>query len=275
MSAPVVRIETPRFTVEGHSRAGVETWFRVKELGVVLDIGRCPDPLVGTRHVFISHAHLDHSLGIPFYAAQRKLNGLEPGIVYVPLENLADYEELIRVHERLQNTTYQLTLVGLGEGDVVDLRRDLAIRIHRASHRIVTNAFELVERRSRLKPEFACLTGEEIRERKSSEDLFDQVEAPILFYTGDTDRAIFDTCEAMFRAEVLILECSFTHDDDKARARRYAHIHLDDVAEAADRFENQLVILSHFSLRDSKEEIAREVERRLPKRLMERVRLML
>jgi ribonuclease Z len=270
------RIETPRFVVEGRSRAGVETWFRIKELGVVLDIGRCPDRLVGTRHVFISHAHIDHSLGIPFYAAQRKLNGLEPGIVYVPGETLEDYEELIRVHERLQDTQYQLTLVGVGEGDVVDLRKDLAVRIHRASHRVVTNAFEFVEKRTKLKAMFASLTGGEIRERKGrGEKLFDEREIPILFYTGDTDRTIFDTCPALFRAEVLIMECTFTHHDDRGRADHYAHIHIDDIVDVADRFENEVVILSHFSLRDSSDEIAREVERRLPSDLMTRVRLML
>jgi ribonuclease Z len=271
-----VRIETSRFVVEGRSRAGVETWFRIKELGVVLDIGRCPDPLVGTRHVFISHAHIDHSLGIPFYAAQRKLNGLEPGIVYVPRENLADYEELIRVHERLQETQYQLTLVGIGDGDVVDLRRDLSVHIRRASHRVPTNAFEFVEKRTKLKSIFASLTSGEIRERRGrGEELFDDREIPILFYTGDTDRAIFDTCPSLFRAGVLILECTFTHDDDHGRAEKYAHIHIDDVAEVAGRFENETVILSHFSLRDSKDEIEREVRRRLPPDLMKRVRLML
>jgi ribonuclease Z len=271
-----VRIETPRFTVEGNSRAGVETWFRVKELGVALDIGRCPDLLVGTRHVFISHAHIDHSSGIPFYATQRKLNGLDPGIVYVPVENLEDYESLIRVHERLQNTRYQLTLAGLGEGDVVELRRDLVVRVHRASHGIVTNAFELVERRTKLLPEHAHLSSDEIRERRAQgEDLFEQREVPILFYTGDTDRAIFETCDAMFRAEVLIMECTFTRDDDQPRAEKYMHIHIDDIASVADRFRNDLVILSHFSLRDSKDEIAREVERRLPGELMKRVRLAL
>jgi len=271
-----IRIETPRFTVEGVSRAGVETWYRIKEFGVVLDIGRCPDPLVGTSHVFISHAHLDHSLGIPFYAAQRKLNGLEPGVVYVPVENLADYEELIRIHERLQNTRYQLTLVGLGLGDVVDLRRDLAVRIHRASHRVVTNAFEFVERRSKLRAAFSNLTSPEIRTRRERGDsIFDDLEIPLLFYTGDTDRGIFETSEALFRAQVLIIECTFTHDDDHPRAERYAHIHIDDIVNVADRFENDVVILSHFSLRDSREEIASEVERRLPSSLMKRVRLML
>lgn len=48
---PVV-IQTPRFSIEGKSRAGNETYFRVRELGVSLDIGRCPDLLISVPHIF-------------------------------------------------------------------------------------------------------------------------------------------------------------------------------------------------------------------------------
>ncbi|MCU1230594.1 MAG: ribonuclease chloroplastic-like isoform, partial [Acidobacteria bacterium] len=61
-------IVAPHFTIEGRSRAGHETWFRIRELGIALDIGRCPDVIVGLSNVFVSHAHLDHAVGIPFYA---------------------------------------------------------------------------------------------------------------------------------------------------------------------------------------------------------------
>ena len=79
-----VRIETPRFTIEGSSRAGVESWYRVRELGLALDLGRCPDNLVGVSRIMLTHAHIDHAAGVPYYAAQRKLQRLDPGTVYVP-----------------------------------------------------------------------------------------------------------------------------------------------------------------------------------------------
>jgi ribonuclease Z len=74
---------------------------------------------------------------------------------------------------------------------------------------------------------------------------------------------------------VLLVECSFTWDEDRERAHRYSHIHIDDIADVAGRFENKMVVLTHFSLRDSREEIEREVRSRLPAPLMERVRFML
>ncbi|MGK2855563.1 MAG: MBL fold metallo-hydrolase, partial [Thermoanaerobaculia bacterium] len=111
--ASTVRVETPRFTIEGSSRAGVESWYRVKELGVALDLGRCPDNLVGVGRILLTHAHVDHAAGVPYYAAQRKLQGLEPGTVYVPAASLDGFRDLIVAHERLESTTYQINLVGI------------------------------------------------------------------------------------------------------------------------------------------------------------------
>lgn len=271
-----VRIEAPRFTIEGSSRAGVESWYRVKELGLAMDLGRCPDNLVGVPRILLTHAHVDHAAGVPYYAAQRKLQKLDPGTVYVPAESLEGFRDLIAAHERLENTTYQLDLVGIAPGEVVELRKDLAVRAHAASHPIPSNAYEFLERRNRLRPELRGLPPVEIERRRARGEIVSEpVESSILFYTGDTDRRIFETCDALFRAEVLLIECSFTWDEDRDRAQKYAHIHLGDLAEVADRFENKLVVLTHFSLRDSREEIEREVRARLPQSLLERVRFML
>ncbi|HSP35679.1 MAG TPA: hypothetical protein VLU46_15310 [Thermoanaerobaculia bacterium] len=82
MDPEFVSIPTRHFTIEGRSRAGHETWFRVRELGVALDIGRCPDPVIPLPHVFVTHAHLDHAVGIPFYAGLRHLQRIDGGRVY-------------------------------------------------------------------------------------------------------------------------------------------------------------------------------------------------
>jgi ribonuclease Z len=274
--AGTVSIETPRFTIQGSSRAGVESWYRVKELGIALDLGRCPDNLVGVARIALTHAHIDHAAGVPFYAAQRKLQRLDPGTVYVPAASLEGFRALIAAHERLENTTYQINLVGIAPGEEIELRKDLVLRAHAASHPIPSNAYEFLERRNRLRSELRGLAPGEIeRLRATGEEVSEPTEASILFYTGDTDRRIFETCEAIFKAEVLLVECSFTWDEDRERAHRYSHIHIDDIADVAGRFENKMVVLTHFSLRDSREEIEREVRSRLPAPLMERVRFML
>lgn len=273
--APVV-IQTPRFTIEGKSRAGNETYFRVRELGVSLDIGRCPDLLISVPHIFVTHAHLDHALGIPFYAAQRRLRGLSAGTVYVPIETLDDYRALMRLHEKLEDTQYPLNLVGLSPSDRVALRRDLEVIAHRSTHRIPTVGFEFVELRHKLKAAYEGLDGAAlVKMRREGHDPTAPVQTSLLFYTGDTDRGVLEQGDAIFKSEVLMIECSFTGGGDEPRGERWRHMHLSDLYEFSDRFENQIIILIHFSLRDSPAEIHRTIGRTCPPRLRDRLRLAL
>ena len=240
-------LQTPRFRIEGRSRSSHETYFRIRELGIALDIGRGPDLVVSAPQVFITHAHLDHCAGMAFYAAQRHLQRMPLGRLYVPEEAADGVRELFALHERLANTHFDKTeILGLSPGDVVPIARGRQVVVHRAMHRVPTNAYE-------------------VRENATS----------LLFYTGDTDRAIFERNAAMFRSEVLIVECSFVAEEDQARAVKYKHVHFDDIADFAERFENEMVVLSHFSRRYSRSEIRDEIARRCPAVLRGRLRLAL
>ena len=274
-TAPIL-ILTPRFTIEGVSRAGNETWFRVRELGISLDIGRCPDTLVGMHNVFITHAHLDHALGVPFYGAQRRLYRLGVGNVFIPAETADDFRALIALHEKMSQTEFPIELIPLAPGERWRLRRDLFVRAHRATHRVPANAWEFLESRHKLRADFADRKGEELaRLRSEGVDVEARVERSILFYTGDTDRRILEENQAIFDAEVLMIECSFTGDGEEDRAAAYTHIHLSDLWEFADRFRNETIVLTHFSLRDTPAEIHARVKAEAPRVLRERIMLAL
>lgn len=274
-TAPVT-IRTPRMTIEGFSRAGNETWFRVRELGISLDIGRCPDTLVGMQNVFITHAHLDHALGVPYYGAQRRLYRLGVGRVFVPAETADDFRALLALHEKMARTEYPIELMPLAPGETWRLRRDLVVRAHRAAHRVPANAWEFLETRHKLRPELAELSGDELARRRADGAAVETwIERPILFYTGDTDRRILEEGASIFEAEVLMIECSFTGDGEEDRAAKYTHIHLSDLWEFAERFRNETIILTHFSLRDSPAEIHARIRREAPRALRERLVLAL
>jgi ribonuclease Z len=274
MDRELFKLPTGAFTIEGRTRAGHETWFRIRELGIGLDIGRGPDAMLSMGHVFVSHAHLDHSLGIPFYAGQRHMQGLAPGHVYVPQEALADFQALMAIHSRLEGTDYDFQLVGLAPGDAVRISRTLSARVHDATHRVPARAIEIVEHRHHLRKEYEGRPGSDLAAlRAAGTVIADEVEVPILFYTGDTDRGILETNTALYLADVLMIECSFIADGHEERAALYRHIHFDDIAEFAERFENRLIVLTHFSRRYSHEEIVTELRRRCPAILRDRIRL--
>jgi ribonuclease Z len=77
-------------------------------------------------------------------------------------------------------------------------------------------------------------------------------------------------------ARLLLLECTFIgHDVRPEVARSGGHIHLDDLAERASLFQNEAILLTHFSRRHRPEDIRDAVKQRLPRTLAERVHLLL
>lgn len=271
-------LQTPHFALEGRSRAGHETFFRIRDLGVAMDIGRCPDMLVSMDHVFITHTHLDHSAGIAFYAGQRRLQKLDAGTIYVPAEAAGDVRELMAVQARLTGAEIQasLNIVGVSAGDEVRFARSLIMRAYDAFHRVAARAYELIETRHHLREDFAGLSSDAIaRLKREGVSIDEPYERSLLFYTGDTDRALLENCAPLFRSEVLLIECSFLTDGHRDRAAQYRHIHIDDIAEFAGHFENELIVLTHFSRRYANDDIRREVRRRLPVSLHDRIRLAL
>ena len=269
-------LRTPHFQLEGRSRAGHETYFRIRELGVALDIGRCPDLIVPMEHVFITHAHLDHAAGIPFYGGQRRLQQLDGGTVYVPAEAAGDVRELLRIQEKLTGGEFHIEVSGLAAGDEVRFGRTHLVRAHAAPHRVAARAYEILEVRHRLREELAGAGREELQGlHRQGVRLDEPYTASVLFYTGDTDRGLLEQCPAAFRAGVLMIECSFIEDGHQERAAKYRHIHVDDIADFAERFENELIVLTHFSRRYSRDQIREGVRRRLPASLHERIRLAL
>lgn len=269
-------LRTEHLTIEGRSRAGHETYFRVRELGIALDIGRGPDAVIPLQHVFVTHAHLDHAAGIPFYAGQRRLQQLSGGTIYVPAEAAGDVRALLAIQEKLTGATFEVEVRGVAPGEELRFGRTHAVRGHAAPHRVAARAYEFLEIRHRLRDEYAGLDRDEIlRLRRERIAVDEQYRWPVLFYTGDTDRGILETCQAIYKAEVLMIECSFVAEGHQSRAAKYRHIHIDDIAEAAERFENELIVLTHFSRRYEHGEIRDHVRRRLPHVLRDRIRLAL
>jgi ribonuclease Z len=61
----------------------------------------------------------------------------------------------------------------------------------------------------------------------------------------------------------------------REKIHKFGHLHLDDFLERADRFENELIVCAHFSTRYHPDEVRRIIDRKMPPKLRERVKLWL
>ena len=78
----------------------------------------------------------------------------------------------------------------------------------------------------------------------------------------------------MYDAEILIAELTFVAPDHRRQQiRKLGHMHLDDFVERRDRFNNKLIIASHFSTRYHARQVQRFVEQAFPDLLGGRLEL--
>lgn len=269
----LTEVKAGPYTIRGVSVGGICTSLQIPELGVVFDVGTAVRRFSSTDHWLLSHGHGDHGGGLaPLLGIRELIHRKKPPRVYVPKEIAADVEAVIDAARRLQRHDLTLDLVPVEVGDELELRSDLWLRVLATHHPVPSVGYQLFDRVKKLRPEFMELPGAEIgRRRKAGEDLFDVHERLELAYATDTLLRVIETSPAILKSRVLILECTFL-DERKSLAdsRAGCHVHLDELLEVASLFENEHLVLMHFSLLYSPREVHAILEARLPADLWER-----
>lgn len=265
-NAPVRTHRHKNLTIEGYSRAAVQTYWRIPELKLGFDFGAQPWSFMGTETWFVSHGHLDHIIALPSYVGRRRMMKMEPPTIYLPQPTLEGVKTLLHTLSRLDRGRLPCKLIPLKPGDEIELSRELVVAVSATRHSVPSLGFVVWERRRKLKPEFQGLSGEKIRDlRRGGTEVTNEQRRPRLAYLGDSAPQGLDDCPAMYEAEVLILEMTFVAPAHrKDRLRKFGHIHLDDIIARRDRFHNELIIASHFSTRYHARQIQRFVEKATP-----------
>src|SRR5438309_6149606 len=95
-NAPFLTHQHGGLTVEGYSRAAVQTYWRVPELKLGFDLGAQPWSFMTTPNWFVSHSHLDHISALPVLVARRRMMKMEPPRIYLPAESVEGVNLLLR-----------------------------------------------------------------------------------------------------------------------------------------------------------------------------------
>ncbi len=262
------------YTIRGVSVGGVYTSLCVPELDVLFDVGIAARSSVGVEHLLISHGHADHIGSLPALMGVRGLNRKGSPRVFLPAEIVDEVRVALSALSRIQRFDLEPILVPVRPGEVHALHGDLHARVFKTYHPVPSVGYQLFRKVRKLRPEFAALPGDEIGRRRAAGDgsLFEWAERLELAYATDTLIEVVDREPSLFRSRVLVLECTFL-DERKAKAhsRSRCHVHLDEILERADAFENEHLVLMHFSQFYSPDEVRAILQQRCPPRLFERI----
>ncbi len=272
---PVKSLTHKDLTIEGYSRAAVQTYWRIPELKVGFDLGAQPWAFMGTATWFVSHAHLDHIAALPVYVARRRMMKMDPPVIYLPAYTVETVQRILKLFTRLDRGRLPCQLLPIEPGDEIELSREHVVTVSATKHTIPSLGFVVWERRRKLKPEFSNLAGDQIRDlRLSGTDVTEERRLPRVAYLGDSSPEGLDMCPAMYEAQVLITELTFVAPSHrKEKIHKFGHMHLDDLIERRARFKNELVIAAHFSTRYHVAQIRQHVEKALPDMLDGRLQM--
>jgi len=274
---PLSTLEYKGLTIEGYSRAAVQSYWRIPELKLGFDLGGSPWSFMGTQTFFITHAHLDHMAALPVYVARRRMMKMDPPTIYVPEAARDNVERMLRSWQNLDRGRMMCDLIGVKPGDEITLSREHVVTVFETKHTVTSVGYVVWDCRKKLKPELEGLSQDEIRDRRmGGEEVTQEIRVPIVCYTGDTAPAGLDGYPPVYESRILITEMTFFRPEHrKEKIHKFGHMHLDDIIERADRFQNELIILAHFSTRYHERQVENAVGQRLPSVLKERVKLWL
>ena len=217
-------------------------------------------------HIFVTHCHGDHVLGIPGLVQTFDFNDRErPLAVHAPHGTRGKIEDL--VHAAGNDPSFPVRVTQVGPDEVVLDREEYEVRAVRTDHRTNAVGYAVVEddRKGRFDrekaeeelglppgPEYSQLHRGEPVEHQGRTIQPEEVVGPPrpgrrLVYTGDT-RPTDAVAAAAEDADLLVHDATFA-SDWADRARETAHSTAREAAAIADRAGAKRLALTHISTR--------------------------
>ncbi len=262
--------------VDAVSVAGMETCIGLPGLKMAFDIGRGQRRSVSFSTVLFTHAHIDHMGGVAHHVATRGLLNMKPPTYVVPAEVEGAFHNLLDAFRTLDGSDLPCTVLPAQPGDEISLGKGRTIRPFRAAHVVSALGYSIWQDHQKLRSDLVGKSGEEIRAaRARGEKVSETSSSPIIAFTGDSRIDVVDQQEVLRKAKLLIMEVTFVDDRvTVAQARKNGHIHLDEVIERADCFDNEAILFTRLSARYRQDEAQAILDQRLPGVLRERVTLL-
>ncbi|MCE9500526.1 MAG: MBL fold metallo-hydrolase [Leptospira sp.] len=265
------------FEFNGISEGGIRTSIGVPRFKLMFDIGSIHPDRIHFENLLLTHGHLDHSAGIPYFVSQRSLQKLKPANIYVHESVFEPLNRILKIYSEMEGFDYPECLKIARENEPVELSKNFFFKPLKTFHRIPSQGYTIFEKTKKLKSEFSGFSDREIMQKKiEGESVTEDKDVPMVSFSGDTKIEYVLEHKDVAESKILFLECTYIDEERNVeRARLWGHIHLDEIVAYANEFKNEKIVLIHFSKRYSFKYISEMIRKKIPKILSDRIHLFL
>ncbi|MES3036794.1 MAG: MBL fold metallo-hydrolase [Bdellovibrionota bacterium] len=263
------------WTIQGLSLSGIRTSFLLPQLNIVWDVAQGYPFALHAKKYFLSHGHLDHAAGVPYILSQKAMNSAPKAKFYMPESLIEPLTRIMRIWEEIEKHEYEFDFLPAKDQQPIEINKGYDIEPFKTIHRVDSFGYTLVEKKTRLKAEYAGKTETELKEiRASGAQLAEKIRTPLISFTGDTQIEFLDVSPQTKNSKCLIMECTYL-DDRKTieNAKKWGHTHLDELIERLDDVHAEKIVIIHISSRYSTDEARKIIQKRVPKAHQERIEI--
>jgi ribonuclease Z len=245
-----------RDDLKGFSRGMYSNWLWHRPLQLLIDAGEGASLALGANVfspsvVAITHGHSDHVLGLPGLVAARRFGkGATDKPLTIVFPESSKGVQAVRewLGTAYAGVVFPLTWIGVQPGVITPLGKDRALEAIAVRHTASEPAlgYRVLEKRKRLKPEFASLPQSEIEAaaRGGRRDaMLEEVQHILFVHSGDA--MPIDPALAM-NADLLVHDATFLNEPDR---REPIHATTEEALDVARRANVKALLLYHLSIR--------------------------
>lgn len=256
--------EGAHLKVRGYTVAGVTSAFYLPELRVAIDVGQGLPFLLSAEHFFITHAHMDHSYGLPYLLAQKTMMGHSPPQCYLPSQLYNELPKLMEIWERLEDHKYKFNPILIDEKSVLNISKTVEVRPFATTHRVQSFGYTVLHSKQKLLSDFEGLSTHEIAKLKQAGNVLTKtVQEPLISFTGDTTTEFWSNTSPLVKnSRVIAFDTTFVDDARTIEQTRFwGHSHLSEMNDMLREFSGEKWLLIHVSARYNTATIRKQVER--------------
>lgn len=271
-SHKLAHIKIDDLDIIGYSVAAEETVIAIPQLDVCFDIGKAPDQIISINQVLLTHGHIDHAAGLAYYLSHRNFCDMSAGTVLVPENLIPPIKQIIDAWGKLDGSKIPAKLVGVKAGDEFQIKPNLFARVFPTKHSKGAVGYTIIEKRKKIKPEYAELNSRQIVKLKQQGTVIDNpIEIPIVTYLGDTQYADFSQLDYIANSKILITECTFYEDEHKDRSVVGKHMHIDELAKLLLKMNNEHILITHITQRTAIHQARKMLKKNLPEDIHKKI----